>query len=222
MTLRMMGVWLLSGLLFACASGPAPREEAETPEAVSSFEEGCEDERSVILLCTEGECGFFRCSDQELGRVVLARGGGVAPPAAPGGAPRRWWGVWPWMRRGSEPVLTFRFYRHFDPKPPPNPFFQLPPGRFVRHHIFPQAPDLAAWFRQQGVQNIHNFTMVIPESIHQRIHGGGPRGGLWNEAWRTFMLQNPRAPPAEIYRHAGELLFRFDLAGPIVPYHRGR
>ncbi len=42
MELRMMGVWLLSGLLLACASGPVPREDAATPEVVSSFEEGCE------------------------------------------------------------------------------------------------------------------------------------------------------------------------------------
>ncbi|QRK04498.1 DUF2380 domain-containing protein [Archangium violaceum] len=29
------------------------------------------------------------------------------------------------------------------------------------------------------------------------------------------------ASPEEIYRHAGELIFRFELTGPIVPYHRG-
>lgn len=53
--------WLLAlaALLTSCASSPnihgltAPPE----PEVVSSFEEGCEDERSVILLCEEGACG---------------------------------------------------------------------------------------------------------------------------------------------------------------------
>ena len=219
--LRKCGLLVLGALLVACASGPTVREEAQTPEGVASFEEGCADERSVVLLCAESECGFFLCRDVEPARVVPARGNGVvAPSAAPGGAPRRWWGVWPWMRRGSEPVLTFRFYRHFDPKPPQ--LHLLPPGRYVRHHIFPQAQDLREWFQQQGVKNIHDFTMVIPEHIHHRIHGGGPSGGRWNEAWRTFMKRRPRAPAEEIYRHAGELIFRFDLAGPIMPYHRGR
>jgi hypothetical protein len=31
---------------------------------------------------------------------------------------------------------------------------------------------------------------------------------------------NPTASPAEIYRHAGELIFRFELTGPVVPYSR--
>jgi uncharacterized lipoprotein (TIGR02269 family) len=81
-----------------------------------------------------------------------------------------------------------------------------------------QARDLAEWFKKQGV-NIHGFTMVIEETVHHRIHSGGPRGGLWNEAWRTFMRANPNATPGEIYRHAGELIYRFELLGPIVPYY---
>lgn len=75
---------------------------------------------------------------------------------------------------------------------------------------------------RQGVKDIHKFTMVIPENVHRRIHGGGARGGRWNEAWRTFMNQNQRAPAAAIYRHAGELIFRFELAGPMLPYYHGR
>ena len=31
----------------------------------------------------------------------------------------------------------------------------------------------------------------------------------------------PNASPEEIYCHAGQLIFRFELTGPIVPYHRG-
>ena len=60
--------------------------------------------------------------------------------------------------------------------------------------------------------------MLIPEHIHYRIHAGGPRGGVWNEAWRQFQGQHPHATPEAIYRHAGELIFRFNLAGPLVPY----
>ncbi len=53
--------------------------------------------------------------------------------------------------------------------------------------------------------------MVIEESVHYRIHSGGPRGGRWNEAWRQFKEANPNARPEEIYRHAGELIYRFEL-----------
>jgi uncharacterized lipoprotein (TIGR02269 family) len=217
---RRTGV-LLSLLLAACASTQAVRYEDEPPEeVVSSFEEGCEDERTLVLLCAEEECGFFQCSDTLPGVIVPTRGGGgfITPPAAPGGSPRRWWRNWPWLRRDSRPVLTFRLRASLDPKPQ---IPLLPSGRYVRHHIFPQAPDLARWFSRQGVE-IHQFTMVIPEHIHRRIHSDGPGGGQWNQAWRRFRDANQRATPEEIYRHAGELIYRFELAGPLVPYYSGR
>ena len=212
---------LMCTLLAACASSPPP-PSAEEPEEVvfSSFEEGCADESAVVLLCEEHECGFFRCRDLdwEPGGVQLTRGGGgfMTSPATPGRRPGRWrGGSWPWRNAG--PVLTFRLNPSRDPKPPlARP--QLPPGRYVRHHLFSQATDLAQWFRERGVK-IHGFTMVIEQSVHYRIHGGGPAGGRWNEAWRQFKRAKPYASPEEIYRHAGELIYRFELMGPIVPYY---
>ena len=109
-----------------------------------------------------------------------------------------------------------------EPKPLAPQLPQLPSGRYVRHHIFSQAPDLAAWFTRQGIPDIHPFTMIIPEHIHLQIHSGGPRGGVWNQAWRQFRDANSTASPAEIYRQAGELIFRFELTGPLVPYRSGR
>lgn len=210
-------LWLmLLGLLTACTTAPvqAPPDVAEEEE-VASWEEGCEYEDSLVLLCREEECAFFQCRDVVPAEAVLvSRGSMFRPPGF-----RRWPGrSWRWPEHVG-PVMTFRFNRHFDPKPPP---LSLPPGRYVRHHIFPQAQDLRQWFVQQGVVDIHRWTLVIPEHIHRRIHGGGPSGGLWNEAWRQFMRSNPRAKPEEIYRHAGELMYRFDLSGTIVPYYQGR
>ncbi|WP_224240226.1 SitA6 family polymorphic toxin lipoprotein [Hyalangium gracile] len=221
--MRLHAFWLLlCTLLSACATGPAPRHDEEpSEESVSSFEEGCERDTSVVLLCSESDCGFFYCRDLDLepGGLQLTRGGGgfFAPPAAPGGRPHRWWSR-SWLRRNANPILTFRLHPSQAPKPP---LAQLPPGRYVRHHIFPRASDLASWFRERGV-DIHGFSLVIPEHVHHRIHSGGPRGGLWNAAWRQFKDANPHASPPEIYWHAGELIHRFELIGPVVPYYKRR
>jgi uncharacterized lipoprotein (TIGR02269 family) len=210
---------LLVALLTACASSaPAVHEVSEPPEVVSSWEEGCEDERTVILLCREDgeECGFFQCREVAPREEVLLASRGIGRVYIPG-ATRGWRGRsigWP---GNTQPVLTFRFNRHFDPKPPQ---LVLPPGRWVRHHIFSQ--EFREWFRERGITNIHAYTLVIPEHVHLRIHGSGPSGGLWNEAWREFKRARPTASPAEIYQHAGALIFRFELTGPLVPYYRRR
>ncbi len=224
-TLQPFWPLLLGALLAACATpssfqgtgGKAPAE------VVGSFDEGCEEQRTLVPACREesDECGLFRCSEAFPRQVLVAfRGGGGLPPMpATPASPRRWWGArlqWP---QSAEPVFTFRFNRHLAPKPPPP---QLPPGRYVRHHILPQARDLADWFARQGIKDIHQYTLVIPEHIHRRIHSGGPSGGLWNEAWRQFQKEHRDAGPEAIYRHAGELLFRFELMGPVIPYHRRR
>ncbi len=216
--------YLLAGaLLVACTTSSASRvTSAEAPpEVVGSFDEGCADARTLVPVCREEseECGLFRCSEAFPQQVLLAfRGGGaLSPMPATPASPRRGWGVrrqWP---QRAEPVFTFRFNRHLDPRPPPP---QLPPGRYVRHHILPQARDLADWFARQGIKDIHQFTIVIPEYIHRRIHSKGPSGGLWNEAWRQFQKEHRDASPEAIYRHAGELLFRFELMGPVTPYQR--
>jgi uncharacterized lipoprotein (TIGR02269 family) len=120
------------------------------------------------------------------------------------------------LPNGAAPVFVIPWHREPRPVPPQR---QLPPGRFEKHHIFPQAKDLAAWFKQQGV-SIHDYTMPIPRDMHRRIHEGGPSGGLWNEAWRDYMRVNPGAKPVEIFKHAGDLIYRFQLlGGPIQPYY---
>lgn len=221
-----MGLWLwVVGLLWACTGVRPVADVAPAPEeVVTSWEEGCEDTRSLVLRCREDDgeaCAFFRCREAIPQEVLLAyRGGGpiYLPGASP--APRRWWGRagggWP---RDTEPVLVFRFNRHLDPPPLP---FVLPPGRWARHHLFPQERELREWFHSRGIPDIHQYTVLIPESVHVRLHGGGPRGGLWNQAWRDFKKTRFEASPEEIYRHAGELLYRFQLTGPIIPYHGGR
>src|SRR5690606_38605036 len=99
------------------------------------------------------------------------------------------------------------------------PSHRLTPGRWEKHHIFPQAEDLAKWFDRQGVK-IHDYTMPIPRELHQRIHRGGEGGGQWNAAWRAFNKVKPNASPEEIFKHAGELIHRVQLmGGPIQLYY---
>ncbi|MFP2900219.1 TIGR02269 family lipoprotein, partial [Corallococcus sp. 4LFB] len=115
-----------------------------------------------------------------------------------------------------EPVMVFPWYGN--PKPVP-PLRQLPAGRFEKHHIFPQEQRLAEWFKERGI-DIHQYTIPIPVHIHRRIHGGGPKGGLWNQAWREFRETNNTAQAPEIFKHAGELIYRFQLlGGPIEKYN---
>ncbi len=178
-----------------------------------------QEDRCVTLLCLGDACGFYRCEDAP-GEVELARFPGARPPAAsPGMGPRRNWGGAGKLPGGA--VMVFPNWNDAPERIIP-PSHRLPPGRFEKHHLFPQASDLAEWFKLQGVK-IHDYTMPIPRDVHQRIHRGGDRGGAWNNAWREFMKAKPGASPEAIYKHAGELIHRFQLmGGPIQPYHSSR
>ncbi|MCP3140013.1 SitA6 family polymorphic toxin lipoprotein [Pyxidicoccus xibeiensis] len=197
----------LTALLLACASSTPATQVVAGAEITATCERPGADQ-CVTLGCDEGWCAFFRCED-------------LAPQVAPANMPaarpplRRGWGVRLGIRSSAQPVMTFQWR----PDVQVRPVFQLPAGRFVRHHIFPQAPDLALYFQRAGIK-IHDFTLLIPEYVHWRIHGGGPRGGRWNQAWADFIKAHPRPPPPEvIYRHAGELMFRFELTGKVMPYY---
>ena len=97
------------------------------------------------------------------------------------------------LPNGAEPVMVFPNWNGTRERVIP-PSHQLSPGRFEKHHIFPQATDLAEWFKGRSVR-IHDYTMPIPRDLHRRIHGNDGRGGEWNSAWRQFKNQNGNASP---------------------------
>ena len=214
-------VWLwLCVMLAACAStpeSPGERDAAESPEAYTQLPEGA----CVTFLCAEEVCGLFRCEDvePEAGRVVRTRGAYVLPPSAVQ-SPQRNWG-YPWQLPGRpEPVFVIRWYRR-ELLPSQKKMLEMAKALASKprekHHIFPRQEGLREWFEIQGI-NIHQETMLLDLDTHQRIHKG-PKGGPWNQAWWDFRFAHQGATKEEMYRYARELIIRFDLYGPILPYY---
>ena len=214
-------------LLAACATPtPGVREEGETPDAVS-WEEARADSSCVVPLCDDERCVLWLCQDlvevESSPSVVLARGPtpqAMRPPLV--GNPSRWWGHTLAVPTSAEPVFEIPWHNWklrdqlARQKHPLG--CMLPPEPLEKHHIFPQQKRLARWFKRQGI-DIHAFTILLPTSVHQRLHSGAPAGGQWNEAWRQFQDNNDGATPEEIWRFAFELMFLFRVNGPFVPYY---
>jgi uncharacterized lipoprotein (TIGR02269 family) len=87
-----------------------------------------------------------------------------------------------------------------------------------QHHVFPQA--LRKWFERKMI-NIDKYTIPLEVEKHRSIHRGA-NGGPWNAAWRKWTLANDGANPEEIFRYAGQLIYEFELFGPVLPYGKQR
>ncbi|MFP2924222.1 TIGR02269 family lipoprotein [Pyxidicoccus sp. 3LG] len=206
-------------LLSACgSSSPALRAWEDAASVASCEHEGSD--RCVAIACDEETCGVFDCEDVESEAVALAPLGPQvelaqayrAPWRPPAFRNHRSMGI----RSGARPRMAF----HFRYRQGFLPALRQEPGNRVKHHLFPQQEHLARWFKRLGV-DIHQFTMLIPEHIHREIHSGTGRGGRWNQAWREYWLANRKTEvsPQELHRKAVELIFRFELTGPVMPYN---
>jgi len=210
-------------LLAACtASAPTiPSGVTDRPDTlawtkVEAEEEACsEDDQCVTLLCSDEACGIYRCEDVPPQPETLAYRGGVMAP--PGSGPRRNWGRPQGGSGNGLPVFIIPWRFHDRREQLPSELARLQIRDSIKHHLFPQQPSLAAWFRVKGI-NIHQHTMIVERAVHDRIHRGA-EGGPWNAAWRDFANANRGATEAEIWEHAVKLIFRFELTGPIVPFH---
>ncbi|HZH75161.1 MAG TPA: TIGR02269 family lipoprotein [Archangium sp.] len=208
-------------LLTACApSSPSLRAWEEAAPDDTSVCDDTGADQCVVLACDEGECGIFDCEDvdpEALASVPLAHGAELArnyqrPPYRAPGTQRNWRRAG--LREDARPRMTFHFrYRHGY-----LPAFPRLEGKLIKHHLFPQAREFRKWFTDCRI-NIHEWTMLVPEHVHLRIHRGA-NGGLWNAAWRQFIDANPVPPSREVVlRKAFELALRFDVAGPLMPYY---
>jgi uncharacterized lipoprotein (TIGR02269 family) len=218
-----LGLCLAALLLSGCATpSPVTRAWVDARAEDSGECEAPGADACVVLACEgeEGLCGVFSCEDVDPEALALTSSAPAVelarfrpPPRNPG--PSRSWRR-TGLRAGAQPRMTF----HFRYREGYLPAFPRLEGKLIKHHLFPQAPDLAAWFRKNGI-NPHEWTMVLPEQVHLRIHRGDGRGGVWNQAWREFRDANRdrKVPPEELLAKAFELAYRFDIVGPIVPYH---
>ncbi|HYO67409.1 MAG TPA: TIGR02269 family lipoprotein [Archangium sp.] len=212
----LLPLFLAALLLASCATSPS-REGTRTDEAISC--DNADADQCVVLACDEGECAFFGCEDvdpEALTQGSLAHGAELArfprPPFRAPGTHRNWRRAG--LRDDARPRMTF----HFRYRQGYLPAFPRLEGTLIKHHLFPQAQEFRKWLTRSGI-NIHEWTMLIPEQVHLRIHRGA-NGGSWNAAWRQVMNTSPSVVPKEVLiRKAFDLTLRFDIAGPIRPYH---
>jgi len=224
------GLWLS-----ACATqAPVQQGTRRSPEIQATpagfSEQDCPQDRPVVLRCSRNACTFLPRS-----RPILVSQAAVPLPAPVLEVPV------------SEAAQGYYGDGQDAPDPRRQPVFiipwnqalqqqeeqqrqqekeqQLPWVRALRedmrkrpyekHHIFPQA--FKPWFDRQKI-NVHEYTILIPVEDHRRIHRG-KRGGPWNAAWDEYITAHQeQAEPGDIFRYAGELLFRFELTGPIMQY----
>ncbi len=221
-------MWLLAaGALAACVTVPVSASESpgcEVAAETTSFQEACEQKSSLIVVCAGEQCGLYRCwevmESLSVGRAALARFPVGALPNPQAGAQRNW-GSAQGLPQDTRPVLIIPW----GSKPPLLPSQQKMLEELAnerrkpheRHHIFPQA--FRRWFATQGI-DIDEFVILLAVEKHRSIHRGA-NGGPWNEAWRKFIddhRDEEDVSREEIYRYAGQLIYEFQLFGPVVPY----
>ncbi|MCY1075441.1 TIGR02269 family lipoprotein [Archangium sp. miwbw1] len=188
------GLALLGLLLTACVtSAPVEREDVEAPKAVSSsWEDARADPTCVVPLCDEERCAIWRCQDVTegddhpvlLAQVLVPQTEPMLPlPLGPGPNASRWWGHPLAEPRYASPVFEIPWHNWKTRELSKRRLYLsqclIPREPFEKHHIFPQEPGLARWFKREGL-DIHAFTIRIPQSFHRWLHSGGPNGGQWN------------------------------------------
>jgi uncharacterized lipoprotein (TIGR02269 family) len=217
--------WLLAAVaLAACATTPSGSEGPGCEEAAEAavYEEACADESRLVPLCAGEQCGLYRCGEVKehlaRGRVVLARGA-VAVLPNPAAGPQRNWGSAQELPWDTRPVFIIP-WRH---KPPLLPSQQQMLDEAAKerrkpheqHHIFPRM--FREWFNRKGI-NIDEYVILLEVQKHRSIHRGA-NGGPWNDAWARFIQANDEtATIEEIHKYAGQLIYEFELFGPVMRF----
>jgi uncharacterized lipoprotein (TIGR02269 family) len=223
---------ILCGLLTACASTNATQQRWEHAEAEAAE---CDDpgaDRCTLFLCGVGACGLYYCEDVKPGSIVRAQAmAPMVPPVAPPmpvvvaepfsapGNPNPYWGSMRGLPGDAEPIFIIPWNQTSEEYAARLKQQAEDPNKdrrvWAKHHVFPQ--EFVVWFTRRGIK-IHDWTLVLEKHVHERIHRG-ERGGPWNAAWRQYIEDNRAAGKQAIHLFAMQLIFRFELSGPIVPYN---
>jgi uncharacterized lipoprotein (TIGR02269 family) len=220
-------MWLLvCCALAACATTSSPWTEIPDDDdagEVVSFEEACAEDSSLLALCAGERCGLYQCQEvmehEGTGRVVLTRGGALVLPGPQVGV-QRYWGSAQELPQDSRPVFIIPWNHRPELLPSQRQMLEEQAAErnqpHERHHIFPQA--FREWFTDKGI-DIEEYVIPLLVEKHRSIHRG-EKGGPWNAAWRKFIeaRRDRHVPKEEIYRYAGQLIYEFELFGPVVPY----
>ncbi|MCY1017090.1 TIGR02269 family lipoprotein [Pyxidicoccus sp. MSG2] len=220
---------LVCGLLVtACASTNIAQQRWETADAEPETEE-CDDpgaDRCTMFICGVGACGLYYCKDVDPGGIVRAQAVAPIRPPMPGVAapfptpanPQRYWGSMQGLPRDAAPIFIIPWHETEEEYAARLRKEQedQPKRTWVKHHVFPRA--FKTWFNARGV-NIHEWTLVVDKQVHLKIHRGAA-GGPWNAEWYLYIIDNPLGNPQAIHLFATQMIFRYDLSGPVVPYSR--
>lgn len=213
---------LLCGVLLACASGTPAQPGWAQSQAYAS--EAPQRDPCVTLLCGKNACGLYRCEDVRPGRIVRAQA--VAPMPVPEpmeepfptpATPQRYWGSAQGLPGDAEPIFIIP-WNQASPEPQAvEEGGEKDTRTYVKHHVIPRMFE--KWFKRKRI-DIHEWTLIVERSIHQRIHAGA-KGGPWNAAWKQYIDdEGERASKQDIHVFALKLILRFELSGPVVPYYR--
>jgi hypothetical protein len=96
----------------------------------------------------------------------------------------------------------------------------LPSTKVADHHIFPQ--KYRPFFENLGIE-IDKYTVSLGQTTHLRgIHGKGNADlpGKWNDRWKEFLQQNPRATSKDVYQFAGQLMDEYKLNKEVLHVYR--
>jgi hypothetical protein len=85
-------------------------------------------------------------------------------------------------------------------------------ANFPWHHLLPQR--FRERFAKIGI-DIEDHLVSIPKRIIELIHGKGPKGGLWNNAWDKWLKANPNATTEDVFKQLGVFIREFNLEGII-------
>ncbi|MCP3136483.1 SitA6 family polymorphic toxin lipoprotein [Pyxidicoccus xibeiensis] len=227
-----MKAWtlLLCGLLVAgCASTNPTLQRWQAAEAETGECDAPGADRCTLFLCGVEACALYFCEDVDPSRIVRAQAlAPVRPPARPPPRqaarplpvpvnPQRYRGSMHGLPEGAEPIFIIPWNETSEEYEARlrKELEDSPKRTWVKHHVFPRA--FKAWFNSRGI-NIHEWTLVLDKQVHQNIHRG-EAGGPWNAEWNHYILNNIDAPRQAIHLFAVQLIFRFELSGPVVPYY---